>query len=136
MHTPTKSQWQAVINNFKKVLPMAKEDSQLDMLEPDVNNNHHSCGTVHCVGGWYAVACGLDNKDSTFITYRHGANEMARHLGFSHMDDLETWAGFNSNIWGNECGHNMFCNKSAYNYAYNLAEVLVHLEGVRDRSPE
>jgi hypothetical protein len=134
MHNPTKKQWQKVIDNFKKVLPLAIREDHLNMSEARVNEKDNQCGTVHCVGGWYAVAT-LDTK-SNLLSFSDGADEMAKHLGFTDMYRLGDWAHANSDIWGNDFGYNLFGHEAAYDDAENLTEVITFLEGVRDRSPE
>lgn len=131
---PTKQQWQKVINNFERVLPMAKSENQLDMEEPRVNKENYKCGTIHCVGGWYAVA--TLNMHEHVYGFSDGAKKMAEDLGFNCIYELENWAAYNTNIWGNDNGSNMFYDSDAYNDAENLAEVVEFLKGVRDRSPE
>jgi hypothetical protein len=140
MHTPTKAQWQTVIDNFKKVLPLAEREDQFDMREPAVRSDEHKCGTVHCMGGWYAIKF-LDEivkqcKPGQFIGYNEGANLIAEHLGFPGQWDLQEWAGDNPEIWGNEEGSSMFSNEDSYGGAKTLAEAVTWLEGVRDRSPD
>lgn len=75
MHTPTKAQWQVVIDNLKKVLPLAVRERHLNMMEPDAKSENHECGTIHCFGGWYAVAA-CDHSE-VYLGYDDGANEMA-----------------------------------------------------------
>lgn len=132
MHTPTKTQWQTVIDNFKKVLPLAVQENHLDLMEGAVNQDHQ-CGTVHCIGGWYAMAiCDISKP----IDWTHGALVMVDHLGFDRRSDLNNWAEENPDIWGNKCGDSVFTEKAAWNGANSLAEVITFLEGVRDRSPD
>jgi hypothetical protein len=146
MHTPKKENWQMVIDNLKSVQHLSeREGCGLDMNETEVNqrwrlreNNFgkNTCGTIHCVGGWYAVAV-LNPQDAiTRISFSDGAHMMARHLGFVSVNKLEYWADDNVEIWGNKYGRNLFANISAYNGAETLAEIIIYLEGVRDRSPE
>lgn len=141
MHTPTKAHWQVVIDKLKLILPMAKHECSLDMAQGRVNQ-FHKCGTVHCVGGWYAIASGLHNMG--LVDYDDGANYMAADLGFKSEwpnDDeiyelLKCWAADNSHIWGNYAGYMMFCDEVAYGYAKDMQGVITYLEGVKDRSPE
>lgn len=134
MHTPTKQQWQTVIDNFEKVLPLATREHHLHMMETRVNRGNHACGTIHCIGGWYAVASlDMENKSLDFID---GADEMARNLGFSDCYALNRWAADTPGIWGNPYGGYLFSTTRAYNYASTLAEAVEFLKGVRDRSPE
>lgn len=134
MYTPIKAQWQLVIDNFKLVLPMATSNLQLDMGEGRVNYNGYQCGTCHCVGGWYAIA--VLSRDRQ-LDYFDGANAMAAHLGFRGRIHLEAWAAQNPNIWGNHYGGDMFGWEKAYGFEIGgLTDVVTHLEGVRDRSPE
>lgn len=145
MHTPTKAQMQVVIDNLKKVLPIATLPNHLDMGCPHVNNTSHTCGTVHCFGGWYAVAvCDL----SEFINYEEGKDQLATDLGF--LSDcqynvenlLVDWAMYNPGVWGNNNGTDMFLHERAFqhitkrpNGALNLQHIIDHLEQVRDRLP-
>lgn len=133
MYTPTKQQWQTVIDNFEKVLPRAQHLNHLDMEEGRVNENDHKCGTVHCVGGWYAIAVLDQNAE---LSYDDGAEAMAIHLGLPNRFFLEKWANQNPDIWGNYAGDMMFYLTIAYGGAQTLAEVVEYLKGVRDRSPE
>jgi len=143
MHTPTKAQWQVVIDNFYKILPLTFEQGlgHLDMNESNVNSVEHECGTVHCVAGWYAVAT-LDLENNK-VDFRDGANQMASDLGFSDESfprtckrSLEKFADCNPDIWGNAYGDSMFCSNEAYNGAESITDIINFLEGVRDRSPE
>jgi hypothetical protein len=139
MQTPTKSQWQIVIGNYEKVLAIASKKGSLNMAETEVNDSGlegiNICGTVHCVAGWYAVATLDPANTSKRISFTDGADRMAQDLGLSDRDALEIWARDNANIWGNEKGYYMFSSSGAYDYAQTLAEVVAHLKGVRDRSP-
>lgn len=140
MRKPTKNQWQVVIDNLRKVLPMAERDGGLDMFEGRVNELDHQCGTIHCVGGWYAVAA---LNTSLPLTYLDGTNAIALALGFEDDDDLEKFLLDNPDYWGNMAGKFIFCAASAYYQpdkrpygATNLLHVIEHFEEVRDRSPE
>lgn len=114
---------------------MATQPNHLNMMEGSVNNlEGHTCGTVHCVGGWYAIA--TIDLSKRVVDYHDGGHEMAKHLGFSDRDKLIDWAHSNRDIWGNSNGSGMFCDEDAYDSSKTLADVIIHLEGVRDRSPE
>jgi hypothetical protein len=104
------------------------------MSEGRVNSDDHECGTIHCAAGWYAIAT-LVNEQS--LNYNDGAIAMAAHLGFECREDLEHWAARSSTIWGNQSGWAIFCDTRAYGFTHGgLSDVVSHLEGVRDRSPE
>lgn len=138
-----------IIKNFKKLSKPSLfnkifgkdtiKEKRLDMGEGKVNQNH-PCGTVHCHGGWYAVAaCSLRQK----LTYLDGATKMAKDLGFSSVfskEDLETWASTNTEIWGNRNGSNMFGGKMAFHHqtkrpqgALNLQHIVDHWTEVYER---
>lgn len=145
MHTPTKAQWQVVIDNLKKVLPLAARERHLNMMEPDAKSNSHECGTIHCFGGWYAVAACDHNEE--YLGYDDGANEMAKHLGLKEEGrdgefSIEDFASNNKYIWGNSRGHLLFISREAFispsrpDGALTLQHIVDHLEEVRDRSPE
>lgn len=132
MHTPTKTQWQKVIDNLEKVVPIATVENNLDMHETKINTKGHVCGTIHCMGGWYAIAT-LDITEP--ISFLSGAIEMAKDLGFESISEIEDWARSYSKIWGNEYGGSLFCRPWAYNDAKTIQEAIEYLKGVRDRSP-
>jgi hypothetical protein len=135
----TKSQVQLVIDNFNKVLPMATLKNHLHMGEDAVNDDDHKCGTIHCHGGWYAVAT-LDN--TKFLTFIDGYDKLARDLGMNVDGELEHWARLNPEIWGNDQGISMFMHELAFksptrpNGAENLQDIINHWIEVRDRLPE
>lgn len=137
MHTPTKKQMAKVIENFYRILPLTFEAGagHLDFSEPRVNGNiyEHPCGTVHCVGGWYAIAKGLHEKG--IITFRKGADAMAIDLGFTNRYELIDWVGRNQEIWRAK-SIAIFYSKWAWNEAESITEVIHHLEAVRNRLPK
>lgn len=103
-----------VIENFKSVLPLAKSKFHLDMSESNVNRDGHTCGTVHCHGGWYAIAA-LDTKNY-IVDFDNGADIMARHLGLIGRYRMMEWADQNPRLWGNEMGYSMFSGKMAFHH--------------------
>lgn len=126
---------------------MATLDKHLDMRESAVNYNH-TCGTIHCHGGWYAVAV-CDVRGRRNVSFIDGAAEMARELGFYHPDNhaalsmLSMWAYQNPKIWGNERGGDMFGSKLAFTHpvkrrcgAENLQHIIDHWEEVYERVKE
>ena len=125
---------------------MAVREDHLDMMEGCGRDEGHPCGTVHCFGGWYAIA--LFDGIREFYYYDDGADEMAKHLGLKEQDrdgefSIEEWASNNPDIWGNEYGGNVFVHARAFLTdekrplgAQSLKHIIDHLEEVRDRSPE
>lgn len=137
MYTPTKAQWQTVIENFQRVLPLAKREDHLNMDEYIVQEaGVHKCGTIHCVAGWYWVAVIGTNHPDKFIGFERGADLMAAQLGFFDNWEVRRWAARNPYIWGNDVGEFIFSDTDAYDGAKNLHEVIEFLTKVRDRSPE
>lgn len=134
MHTPTKTQWQLVIDNLKKALPLATLENHLNMSEPVVSSWEHPCGTIHCLGGWYLIgSVGIENiSEKNYVSYDEGTELMASHLGIA---DVADWANDNPEIWGNEHGYQVFSDIEAFNDARTLGDIITYLEGVRDRSP-
>lgn len=139
MHTPTQKQWATVIEKLYSVLPFAlQEGSRLEMGESCVNVCGYPCGTVHCVGGWYAIAHWQDKamNGSAILYFVHGAYKMARDLGFEYYQQFQDWAHSHSSVWGNNYGHNMFYAPEAYDHgngpAKELADVIRHFEFVAD----
>lgn len=133
----TKERVQVVIDNFKSVLHLAKGEGHLDMYESKVNINH-PCGTVHCHGGWYAVAtCNLRQS----LDYESGIRIMKFDLGFDSECLLNKWADDNPDLWGNIYGACMFSARKAFISptrpygAKNLQDIIDHWTEVRDRLP-
>lgn len=134
--TPKSEDILKVINNFKRVLPMAKRDYQLCMSVAGVNINHQ-CGSIHCHGGWYAIAtCDLSKQ----INYVDGAFRMSEDLGFNGPENLVIWAAQNLSLWGNNYGGSMFYCKSAFQHpekrlfgALHLSHIVDHWEEVYER---
>ncbi len=138
---PTSQQVQVVIDNFKKVLPIANGHTHLlNMSESKVYiPSANLCDTPMCHGGWYAAAVfeKLDLQKEQ-IDYSEGAYKMAKDLGFNYKSpedpenrdpfyeeraerlglgarfDLESWAMMNPKIWGNGNGDDMFSNRFAF----------------------
>lgn len=123
-----------VIENFKKVLPMAKLERHLKMSESSVNYNH-TCGTIHCHAGWYAVAvCDL----SADLNFRNGANILAEHLGYDDLFDIMN--NMDKKIWGNDFAIQMFTREIAFYHpekrphgAENLQHIIDHWTEVYER---
>ncbi len=134
-HIPTRDQWQTVLDKLYSVLPFAmQEERSLDMGETRVNSRH-ACGTVHCVGGWYAIGHHKESAfsgTSGFLCYAYGADRMANDLGFQDRTYLSQWARENEELWGNEYGTELFYSLDAYGSARDLAGVIRHLEKVAD----
>jgi hypothetical protein len=138
MHTPTQKQWQTVLDKLYSILPFTFENNyHLDMMEPQVNGYGHVCGTVHCVGGWYAIAHYQDiafEVDESF-GYKDGANEMGKDLGFDGRGELMLWCDQHRVLWGNEYGVDLFANPQSYNHgngpAKSITDVIHHFEFVK-----
>jgi hypothetical protein len=134
MKHPTKAQVQVVIDNLTKVLPMAANECNLDMMQGDI------CGTIHCHGGWYFLSK-VDNPE-VYNTYLDGAALMAQDLGFDREMKLTRWAQNNSDIWGNTSGPYMFSSRMAFSSptrpdgALNLQHIVDHWREVQSRLPE
>jgi hypothetical protein len=138
MRTPTQKQWKTVIEKLYSVLPLSMQDgSGLSMYETEVNSPYHKCGTVHCLGGWYIIAHLREKAFNSELNYMLGAKQLANDLGFRHEFDLEIWAEYNPEIWGNMDGYRIFCSPSAFQNsnqgpAHDLADVIRHFEFVAD----
>lgn len=98
----------------------------------------HQCGTVHCHGGWFAIAAVLHKKG--FVTFEHGKKLMSQMLGFRCGYDLKVWGALNPQIWGNPDAMMMFLDVSAfYNDdkrpagAENLQHIIDHWTEVAER---
>lgn len=137
---PTKAQFQTVIDGLKSILPLAATEENFDMFSGTTICNGQVCGTVHCIGGWYAISKIKTNPNLDIalrgnVSFTHGADLMAKDLGFANHHEYEDWADANELLWGNAYGCMMFCGESAYNDAETLAQAIAHLESVRDRLP-
>lgn len=143
---PTSEQVTKVIENFKKVLPIANGHTHLlNMQEARVNLNlkvGEECGTPMCHAGWYALAVKDELPTDRGINFQHGKILMSKHLGFEELGDYDvsTWAYQNPDIWGNNYGSGMFCDPEAFvtdkrpNYwDLSLQSIVDHWTDVRDR---
>ena len=134
---------QRIIDNLKSVEQQALKEDAFNMLEGNVKSERHQCNTVHCVGGWYAIACGLHEKQK-YINYSAGANLMAKHFfgeSDSNSKQLKIWAYFHPLLWGNRNGYFMFFSLGAYSpngktKAETFSDVIAHWEEVRNRVEE
>lgn len=141
MYIPSQKQWQTVIDKLYSVLPFTLDHPRrsMNMQEPCVNTEH-PCGTVHCLGGWYAIA---HWKESAFdrtkiLDYKDGAHQMAHDLGFSDRLDLYNWASLNEELWGNKKGYELFHYQAAFTpgkkkSATSLEDIIHHFENVKER---
>jgi hypothetical protein len=121
MKNPTIEQVEFVIGRLQLVREQANKEGAFNMNENRVYSKKYGydCGTTHCIAGWYVVANMnrqvIKNKiKNGFVDYEHGADLMAKDLGFDNVYALKYWTKDNSKIWGNEDGWFMFGNASAY----------------------
>ena len=149
MKNPTKEQMQVVIDNLKLIEEEANKESRFDIDKPMIKEPGETvCGTVMCVGGWYAMATlfkdGFSSVDvDAYISFKTGTHEIAKALGFSCTDDLEHWADTSPELWGNDLGSWMFYELMAYNGmdedsmgVHNPITIIIdHFKGVQSRLP-
>lgn len=142
MKHPTKKQMQKVIDLMYTILPLTFERKRsLDMEEGQVNCDYE-CGSVHCFGGWFAVACLEAGLLEGYVTFRGGGYLMANMLGFGRRHEFECWADDNPDIWDNPYGMEMFIDKKAFKSpqrpsgAKDVADIINHLQDVQARLPE
>lgn len=136
MRTPKSADVLKVINVFKKVLPLAAHDHQLDMKEAAVNIDR-TCGTIHCHAGWFAVgACDVENS---YINFWNGRLKMEEYLKFEDGKLLK-WAVKNPKLWGNKFGGGIYSGKEAFinpvrrpKGANNLQDIVDHWQEVYTR---
>ena len=100
--------------------------------------NDELCYTSACHAGWFQYFS-LKDDVKYDITYDHGSDQMADHLGFNFRWELSEWADKNPKIWGNENGDGMFSSPSAfleYGTPYsslNLKIIAAHWQKVAKR---
>jgi hypothetical protein len=162
MQNPKAENVKKIIDLFKSVLPRATKADHLNMAEASVNGVYkdqvtkkeflHVCGTVHCHGGWMAVAAKLYVKEKKlfgFITYTReeiisymaGVEYMAKILfgELSVPDVVQKWAARNPMLWGNDNGNRMFDSSYAFISekrpfgAKTLQHIIDHWTEVYDR---
>jgi hypothetical protein len=123
MRNPTVKQVNYVINKLESVREQANEEDAFNMDEARVydkeEEDKYECGTVHCVGGWYAVASLRrkmikDKIKNGYVSFKDGVELMAKDLGFNYPCDFAVWLEDNPEIWGNKNGYEAFDNKRAY----------------------
>jgi hypothetical protein len=142
MKNPTVEQVEFVIKKLQSVIEQAGREGAFDITETSVYSKEHKyeCGTVHCVGGWYAFA-NLRRKFITdkfkkgFVDFRDGAELLANDLGFDNAYALKCWARDNPRIWGNSVGYCMFSETYAYDDT-GFDGVIMQWQTVRDNLPK
>jgi len=143
MRNPTKRQVQKVIDIFETVQKLADNnlENPVDMREGQVFTH---CGSPMCHAGWFEAAL-QKSKNTTnysFTNYEHGAQKMAEILGFKSKNDLEMWAHYNPDIWGNQNGSFMFSFYGAFEFKngnkpkrFTLRHIISHWKKVQKRLP-
>lgn len=130
MINPSKEQVQFVIDKFESIKHLATADGHLCMKELAVKSLSYDPGTIHCHGGWYAVA-NLDRISAEYIGYHDGAKLMASDLGGEIDDDLTLWAESNPDIWGNKFGLHIFSDVVAFKSKFNIFNFLFRRNKIR-----
>ena len=128
---------QAMYKVIKRLKPYAKEP--VDMNEYIVTQ----CGTPHCIGGWYALACRAQGRDRTdfknepwvhtFAFFDSGVSAMAYDLGFNSRLALMEWTE-DSEIFANDADaeYHLFHSK-AFPDVKCVRDIIVYFEGVAQR---
>lgn len=139
---PTPAQVQLIIDNLKSIEEQANQPGAFNIDQASVATHNHACGTVHCVAGWYAVACQQRSEHIVMqiakkrCTYKDGARLMAIHLGFCRIGKLEDYMMNCPDIWGNEHGAVMFYELRAYTglkfSSKPMTTIINHWAKVRD----
>ena len=146
MKNPTREQVNFVIGRLRLVREQASEEGAFNMAQGRVYDTRglwssgYDCGTVHCVGGWYAVAnmnrkVIKDRFNQGHVGFVDGTDLMAQDLGFTDSCCLKTWAEQNPKIWNNKKGYFMFGSASAYDNP-GFDGVIAQWETVIDNLPE
>ena len=140
MKHPTLENVQKVIDNLKSVAHLAK--NALDMGQVQVQTSQYTCGTIHCVGGWYAVALKDKNDEiahkinKNLCYFDDGIDAMAKDLGFLHRALFQAWAIKNPKIWGNSYGGSLSADPLAYNHdpekGLQWSDIIRHWENVKE----
>jgi len=126
------------ISHFINKLESVKESALREGF--DIGEPRISCGTPHCVAGWYGVAIleevkeyiiNKEGKLRIYLGYVDALNVLTEIVGV----DLTLWADKNSSLWGNDYGNSCFSDSEAYNYEGYLG-VIRHWKEVRDRLKE
>jgi len=137
MKHPSSANVYKVIKTLESVLPLIKRENHLNMFCGSVNGDY-SCGTIHCHGGWYAIASKL--HENKIVDYENGADQMAKDLGFVGYVDLLCWARENKKIWGNKFPQLMFSDEMAFYHktkrplgAENLQHIIDHWREVAEK---
>lgn len=145
-YIPSQKQWQTVIDTLYSVLPLTFEiEGSLNMLEGEICGYYHTCGTIHCLGGWYGIGKERENifkrKREDYVL---GANYLAKDLGFdghnslfSPHHELQNWTSENSDLWLNNNGNVIFSSAFAFDHgngrAENLEDIIQHFELVKEQ---
>src|SRR5260221_665185 len=137
MKHPTSESIYRVIENFKKVLPLATREDHLDMMEGVVCNNLHKCGTIHCHAGWYIISkIGIIKNNKSNIDYNYGAEAMAKDMGFVNSEMLKDFFVKYNKLWGNENAEEMFTGGMAFYHHKKRLEGAINLQHIIDHWTE
>ena len=111
--------------NIAKTYPQAKVD--MDYCEIGNFEEPNLCGTYACHAGWFELyhrsgnvedmafqANSMDVDDAMAFDFIDGAEKMAEFLGMEGVDELDTWACDNPEIWGNHNGACIFSEDCAF----------------------
>ena len=145
---PTPNNIRMVANKLERMIPETRQGN-INMRECDIYKEPDACGTIACLGGFYALEHALENKDNydfipcsaneKSVSYLHkkpircssdpiewedGAERMAHDLGFGCREELQIWASTHPDLWGNECGDHMFMSGSAFGEKDSLIKLL------------
>lgn len=145
-----------VIRNFEKAMELYPQ-GMLNMASTRVNVEH-TCGTVHCHAGWYAIGASVAVRENrALMIYTGGAIMMAEDLEILNRDlpvynnyrsdfmpplgytSVPMWAEKNPELWGNVQGTHMFGYRSAFWSekrplgALSLQDIIDHWKEVYER---
>ena len=120
---PTSNQLRKVVLNFDKAISLAKVDAPVNMQSTSIAYEDNICGTPMCHAGWYLISVkagamrewARDNSDRwDFPTYIDGVGALSKDLGFTTRHQLVYYYEARPELWGNDCGIEMFSSESAF----------------------
>lgn len=135
---------QVLADYFWMINETVGKTCNLKMEIPKIPADGHLCGTSACHAGWFGYfyehqpSSSNHSEDFSKNYFGNYTHKIAQLLGFERSYELKTWARFNSQIWGNGFGSEMFGSdfaflENSFQEKVTLETIANHWQGVSDR---
>ena len=142
-YIPSQENWSILIGRIQKLIDRNKswsyEQEAIDAQPNYPSENLNYTGICKSIDEWMIIAIGKNNfKVEEKIPEKIDTVQLISCvLGFNDTSQLDWWAEFNPELWGNENGGQAFTAMIAYDEtAFSLECILYHVVGVAKRCKE